>query len=211
MSSTNSSGILSIAPGHQAPRRRRQLGRLPVRQQDLGALDELGLAGQGAPGAVAGARSSRSKYSSGRRTLRIQRAPWPMPTTDTDAFDPRIDRRHEHHRRAAIAGAVDAEPVRVGLRLCRQEAQRRLHVGDPAVGRQPGRRTLAVAPALVVEGQHDIAGPVQYPRDVGQIQVPHAGIAVAQHDAGALLARTQIIGQEQVAGELDTLAVEADW
>ena len=98
----------------------------------------------------------------------------------------------------------------IGLLLGREKRERGLHVGDPAVGREPGRRPLAVAPALVVEGQHDIAGAVQDARDVRQVQVADAGIAVAQHDPGAPFAGTQIIGQKQIAREFDALAVEID-
>src|SRR5262245_28104743 len=66
-----------------APRRRAQFGRLAVRQQHVVAVGKLGVAGERALHTAAAARSSRSWYSSGRRTLRIQRAPLPMPTTET--------------------------------------------------------------------------------------------------------------------------------
>src|SRR5262245_35693938 len=67
-----------------APRRRAQFGRLAVRQQDVVAVGKLGMAGERARlTRSAAARFSKSWYSSGRRTLRIQRAPLPMPTTET--------------------------------------------------------------------------------------------------------------------------------
>src|ERR1019366_9320505 len=47
-------------------------------------------------------------------------------------------------------------------------------------------------------------------RDIRQIQIAHAGVAVAQHDAGALLVGPRARGQKQIAGEPDALAVKID-
>jgi hypothetical protein len=47
-----------------------------------------------------------------------------------------------------------------------------LHIGDPAVGCEPGFRPLAVAPALVVEIENDIAGLVERAGVIRQIDVP---------------------------------------
>src|SRR5207302_934840 len=74
------------------------------------------------------------------------------------AFDPWIDCRDEHDRRAAVARAVDAKALGVDLRMRGEEAQRRLDVGDAAVGREAGLRPVAVAPALVIEVDDDLTG-----------------------------------------------------
>jgi len=71
----------------------------------------------------------------------------------------RIDGGDEHHGRAAVAGAVDAEAGCVHLGLRAHEGQRRLHVGDAAIGRQTGFRPVAVAPALVVPMHNDSVSP----------------------------------------------------
>ena len=76
--------------------------------------------------------------------------------------------------------------MNLGLRA--HEGQRRLHVGDAAIWRQSGFCPVAVAPALVVEIQHNVAGLGEDARVIRQINAAHAGIAVAQHDAGAPLA-----------------------
>ena len=60
-----------------------------------------------------------------------------MPTTETTHLTRGIDRRDKDDRRAAVARAVDAEPLRVGLLLGGEKGERGLHVGDPAVGREP--------------------------------------------------------------------------
>ena len=124
------------------------------------------------------------------------------------AFDPRINGSDEHHGRAAVAGAVDAEPGWIHLGLRAHEGQRRLHVGDAAIGRQPGFRPIAVAPALVVETQHNVARLGEDASVLRQIDAAHAGIAVAQHDAGAPLAGLDVRWQQQIARELDALAIE---
>src|SRR5262249_61103610 len=87
----------------------------------------------------------------------------------------------------AIARAVDAEPVRRDLRLGSEKGERRLYIGNPAVRREPGPRPFAVAPSLVVEIEDDISRFCQGAGVIGQINVPHPGIAVAEHDPGALL------------------------
>jgi hypothetical protein len=47
-----------------------------------------------------------------------------------------IDGGDEHHGRAAVAGAVDAEAGRIHLGLRAHEGQRRLHVGDAATKKE---------------------------------------------------------------------------
>jgi hypothetical protein len=64
-----------------APRRRAQLGRLPVGQQDLVAVREIRYAGQHALVAVRG--GARQQVVVFIRALRIQRAPLPTSTTET--------------------------------------------------------------------------------------------------------------------------------
>src|SRR6516165_9322140 len=66
-----------------APRRRAQLAdcRSGSSTSLRSASSELPVSARFTRSAAA--RSSRSWYSSGRRTLRIQRAPLPMPTTET--------------------------------------------------------------------------------------------------------------------------------
>ena len=66
-----------------APRRRAQFSRLAVGQQHVVAVGKLGVAGERALDAVRGGALQQIMVSSGRRTLRIQRAPLPMPTTET--------------------------------------------------------------------------------------------------------------------------------
>ena len=126
------------------------------------------------------------------------------------AFYPRINRGNPDHRRTPIAGAVDTKLLGIHQSLRAEPGQRRLHVHDTAVRRETTLRPVAVTPTLVVEGQHDIARLGQNLRDVRQVQVPHPGVAVTQHDAGTRLAGLQVAGQEQVAGEPDSLAEEAD-
>ena len=191
-----------------APRRRAQFGRLAVRQQHVVAVGKLGVAGERALDTVRGGALQQIMV-----LVRAAHAAHPAcPVADADhrnhAFDPRIDGGDEHHGRAAVAGAVDAEAGRVHLGLRAHEGQRRLHVGDAAIGRQTGFRPVAVAPALVVEGQHNVAGLGEDARVVRQIDAAHAGIAVTQHDAGAPLAGLDVRRQEQIARELDALAVE---
>src|SRR5256885_14965508 len=73
------------------------------------------------------------------------------------ALHARVDGRRPHDGRAAIARAVDAEPRGVHLGQAAEEGQRRLHVGHAAIWRQAAARPFAVAPALVVERQYDVA------------------------------------------------------
>jgi len=96
------------------------------------------------------------------------------------------------------------------LGLQAEDCNSGLQIGDPTHRRQPAARALALAPALVVEGQHHAAGLVLHSGIVAQVEVLDAGIAVREHDAAAALAGSQVIGQEEVAIELEALAVERD-
>src|SRR5215831_8824849 len=84
-----------------------------------------------------------------------------------DALDTRIDRPNPNDRGATVAGAVDAETIWIDLGLQSEKRQRRLHVSHSAIGRQPTARSLARAPTLVVEGEHDVTGVIQLPGIVG--------------------------------------------
>ena len=153
--------------------------------------------------------SSRSCHSSGRRTLRIQRRPSPIADHAHHATHPLVERSRPDRRGAAIAGAVEAEVGGVDPRPGPEISERGLHVGDAAEGRKPGARPLARAPALVVEGEHHVARLRQHPRVVGQVEALHAGVAVAEHDAGAQLVGVRTLGPIEIALEAGALAVEA--
>ena len=62
---------------------------------------------------------------------------------------------------------------------------------------------IAVAPALVVETQHNVARLGEDASILRQIDAAHAGIAVAQHDASAPLAGLDVRWQQRIARELD--------
>src|SRR5262249_17089974 len=111
---------------------------------------------------------------------------------------------------AAVARAIDTEPCRIDLGLAAEERERGLHVGHPAVRRQAAARSLAVAPALVVEHEHDIARLVEHARVVGQVEVLDARVAVAQYDARASRAGLQAVRIVEVANEPEALAVEVN-
>jgi len=114
------------------------------------------------------------------------------------------------HGRAAITGAVDSEPIGVHRGVCAEEGEGGLRVQDPAVGGKSRLRSVAVAPAFVIEGQHDIARPGQDLGGVRQMEVSHASIAVTQHYAGPLFIRCQPVGQEQVSRQPCPLTIKAD-
>jgi hypothetical protein len=121
-------------------RRRAQLGRLPVGQQDLVAVHEIGYAGQDALVAVRrGARQQVVVF------IRAAYAAHPArPVADShhrdNAPDAQIDGCDEDDGAAAIARAVDAEARGIDLGLRAEKGQRRLDVGDPAIWRQAALR-----------------------------------------------------------------------
>jgi hypothetical protein len=122
------------------------------------------------------------------------------PDDADDALDPGIDRTDPNDSGAAIARAVDPQAIRIDLRLQAEEGEGCLHVGHPSVGRQAAARALACAPTLVVEGEHDVAGFVEDPGVVGQVEILDAGVAVAQHDARAPICGAHTLRQVEIAG-----------
>ena len=78
------------------------------------------------------------------------------------------------------------------------------------MGGEPASRAFAVTPALVVEGQHHVAGLVQHPGVVRQVEILDPRVAVAKDDAGTGLAPAEIVGGVEIAGQLNSLAVEGD-
>ena len=127
-----------------------------------------------------------------------------------DAADPPVDRAGPYRRRAAVAGAVKAQPTLVDLVPSAQEGERGLDVGDTAVRIEARARSFALAPSLVVEGEHDVAGLVERARVVRQVEVLDPGIAVAQHDPGPRLARLDSVRTIQVANEPEPLGIKRD-
>src|SRR5262249_59856027 len=129
----------------------------------------------------------REEISTGRPQAGHQAGPFPDPAEGARALAARAAACTPAPGPPAIARAVDAEPVRPDLRLGSEKGERRLYIGNPAVRREPGPRPFAVAPSLVVEIEDDISRFCQGAGVIGQINVPHPGIAVAEHDPGALL------------------------
>ena len=112
-----------------------------------------------------------------------------------DALGALVDGGSPDDGGAAVAGAVDADSVFVHLRLLSEEGHGGLHIRDTAVGSEAQRRdTLALAPALVVEGHDDVASVVQHASVVGQVQVLDAGVAVAEQHGSTLFPGGQIAG-----------------
>src|SRR5258706_4234526 len=126
-----------------------------------------------------------------------------------DTFDTRIDCGDPNDRGPAIARAIQTESPWFDFRTLGQKSERGLHVGNAAMGRQPALRSLAVAPAFVVECQDDVAGSTEVARDLGQIEIPHSCVSVAKDDAGTLLRFSKFSGQIQITGEFETFAIEA--
>src|SRR5262245_6775049 len=127
-----------------------------------------------------------------------------------DALDARIDRADPNHSRATVARAANSKTIWIDMRLQTEIRQSGLHVGHSAVGRQAAPWSLARSPTLVIERQHHVAGVVQRPRVVGQIEVLNSGITMAEHDACSSLPRAKTVRQVDIPGELETLAVERD-
>ena len=196
--------------GDIAPRGGRQLRRLAVRQQHLAALDPLRLALRRALHAVPGRPLQQVEPLVRPAHAAHPALAVPDPDHADDAFHPPVHRAGPDHRGASVAGAVDAEPRLVHLRLRAEESQRRLHVRHPAVGRQARARPLALAPALVVEGQHDIARFGEHAGIVRQIEVLHPSIAVAEHDARPPLSRREAVRPVQVPYQLEPFGIEGD-
>src|SRR5262249_4886387 len=69
-------------------------------------------------------------------------------------------------------------------------------------------RSIARPPTLIIKREHHIAGVVQRPGVVGQIEVLNSGITMAEHDACTSLTRAKVVRQIDISDELDTLAVE---
>ena len=112
------------------------------------------------------------------------------------AADAGVEGGGPNHRRAAIAGAVQAETAVIDRFLRGQEVERGVAVGDAAERRQAIARPFALAPALVIEDQHGVAGLAQPLGIVRQKQIFNAGIAMAKDDAGAPVIGARAIGQE---------------
>src|SRR5262245_43217598 len=127
-----------------------------------------------------------------------------------DALDARIDRADPNHGRATVARTVNAKTIWIDMRLQTEIRQGGLHVGHSAVGRQAAPRSLARSPTLVIERQHHVAGVVQRPGVVGQIEVLNSGITMAEHDACTALPRTKTGRQLDIPDERETLAIERD-
>src|SRR5262245_48206243 len=104
----------------------------------------------------------------------------PMSDTDDadDALDARIDRARPYDRGAAVACPVEPKTLGIDIGLQAEKRQRRLDIGDATVGCQPAARPFAGTPALVVEGQDDIAGIVEHPGVVGKIEILHTRVAM---------------------------------
>src|SRR6516162_1941564 len=115
-----------------------------------------------------------------------------------DALDARIDGADPNNRRATVARAVDAKTIWIDVRLQTGIRQSGLHVGHSAVGGKTAPRSLACSPALVIKRQHHVAGVVQRPGVVGQIEVLHTGITMAEHDACTPLPRAKTVRQVEI-------------
>ena len=133
-----------------------------------------------------------------------------MPNADDtdDALDTRVDRPNPDHRSTPITGAINAQAIGVHFWQRAEKCHGGLHVCHTTIRCEATACAGTFSPAFIIEGHHHIAGLVQDPCIVREIEIFHARIAMTQHDTCTSLTGPQIVRIIHIPYELVPLTIK---